>query len=248
MPLPFDALHRSHEAERLVMRGARRLYSKFRAAPYYGGIATADAVGCSFLCAYCWNYRRNEDPAGRGTFFSPESVADRLLGIARRRSLTRFRVTGSEPILGEASFEHLLKIMESVLGAEPRSSFVLETNGLMLGYQQGLVRRLSSPRLLVRVALKGVDPESFEIITGAGKDFFRYPLLALRALEQAGVKAWPALMKDLFSRAQIEGLKTTLRGEGVRSELELESLEGYLSVLENLKRRGIGAGEKPFGA
>ncbi len=82
--LPFDPIQRSEEAEKLVMRGDRRLYYKFRAAPYCGGIATADAVGCSFLCACCWNYGRNENPARFGKFFSPEDVADNLLKIARR--------------------------------------------------------------------------------------------------------------------------------------------------------------------
>jgi len=237
--MPFDPLQRSQETERLVMRGEKRLYSKFRAAPYYGGIATADAVGCSFLCAYCWSYGRNEDPSRGGGFFSPEEVAQELLEIARRRSLTRFRVTGSEPILGEASFHHLVKIIGLILNAEPRSTFILETNGLMLGYEPDLVRRLTLPRLLVRVAVKGVDPGSFERITGARKEFFRYPLLALRTLEQTGVEAWPALMEDMFSEAQIEELKKTLKEEGIRSDLELETMETYPSVLANLKRRGI---------
>jgi len=239
LAMPFDARQRSAEAERLVMSGEKRLYSKFRAAPYYGGIATADAVGCAFLCAFCWNYRRNEDPAHGGKFFSPQDVADELLAIARRRSLTRFRVTGSEPILGDGSFDHLLKVMGLVLDAEPRSSFILETNGLMLGAHQDWARRLTRPRVLVRLAVKGVDPESFERITGARKEFFRYPLLALRNLEEAGAKAWPALMEDLFSAAQVKTLENTLRDEGILSELELETLEGYPSVLENLKRRGI---------
>jgi uncharacterized Fe-S cluster-containing radical SAM superfamily protein len=35
MDIPFDALQRSEETERLVMRGKKRLYYKFRAAPYY---------------------------------------------------------------------------------------------------------------------------------------------------------------------------------------------------------------------
>jgi len=239
LAMPFDALQRSAEAERLVMSGEKRLYSKFRAAPYYGGIATADAVGCSFLCAFCWNYRRNEDPAHGGKFFSPQDVADELLAIARRRSLTRFRVTGSEPILGDGSFDHLLKVMGLVLDAEPRSSFILETNGLMLGAHQDWARRLTRPRVLVRLAVKGVDPESFERITGARKEFFRYPLLALRNLEEAEAKAWPALMEDLFSAAQVKTLENTLRDEGILSELELETLERYPSVLENLKRRGV---------
>jgi len=237
--IPFDALQRSEETERLVMRGEKRLYYKFRAAPYYGGIATADAVGCSFLCAYCWNYGRNEDPIRFGRFFSPEDVADKLLEIARRRSFSLFRVTGSEPILGEASFEHLIKVIEIILNAEPRSKFVLETNGLTLGYKEELAQRLRFSRLLVRIAVKGVNPESFEKITGARKEFFRYSLLALRTLEQLGARAWPALMEDLFSKSQIEELKKTLREHRINSDLELESLEGYPFVLENMKRRGI---------
>jgi uncharacterized Fe-S cluster-containing radical SAM superfamily protein len=237
--IPFDALQRSEETERLVMEGENRLYYKFRAAPYYGGIATADAVGCSFLCAYCWNYGRNEDPVRFGRFFSPENVADNLLEIARRRSFNLFRVTGSEPILGEASFEHLIKVIEIILNAEPRSNFVLETNGLMLGYNEELAQRLRFSRLLVRIAVKGVNPESFEKITGARKEFFRYPLFALRTLEQMGARAWPALMEELFTESEMNELKQTLREYKIHSDLELESLEGYLFVLENMKRRGI---------
>lgn len=239
MDYPFDALQRSEETERLVMSGEKRLYHKFRAAPYYGGIATADALGCSFLCAYCWNYARNEDPSRFGKFYSPEEVANRLLEIARRRAFQLFRITGSEPILGKTSFLHLDKVIELVLNAEPRSNFVLETNGLMLGYEEELARRLGSRRLLVRVAVKGVDPVSFEKISGARKEYFRYPLHALRLLEDLGVRAWPALMEDLFAKPQIEELKTTLREQGIRSNLELESLESYPFVLANLKRRGI---------
>ncbi len=237
--IPFDALQRSEETERLVMEGENRLYYKFRAAPYYGGIATADAVGCSFLCAYCWNYGRNEDPVRFGRLFSPENVADNLLEIARRRSFNLFRVTGSEPILGEASFEHLIKVIEIILNAEPRSNFVLETNGLMLGYKEELAQRLRFSRLLVRIAVKGVNPESFEKITGARKEFFRYPLFALRTLEQMGARAWPALMEELFTESEMNELKQTLREYNIHSDLELESLEGYLFVLENMKRRGI---------
>lgn len=237
--IPFDALQRSEETERLVMEGENRLYYKFRAAPYYGGIATADAVGCSFLCAYCWNYGRNEDPVRFGRFFSPENVADKLLEIARRRSFNLFRVTGSEPILGEASFEHLIKVIEIILNAQPQSNFILETNGLMLGYKEELAQRLRFSRLLVRIAVKGVNPESFEKITGARKEFFRYPLSALRTLEQMGARAWPALMEELFTESEMNELKQTLREYNIHSDLELESLEGYPFVLENMKRRGI---------
>ena len=244
LALPFDPLRRSEDTEKLVMRGERRLYHKFRAAPYYGGIATADAIGCSFLCAYCWNYGRNENPARAGKFYSPEEVADNLLEISRRRDFHLFRVTGSEPVLGESSFEHLTKVIEIVLQKSPQARFILETNGLMLGYKEGLAQKLIFRNLLARIAIKGVDPASFERITGARKEFFTYPLLAVKNLESLGVRAWPALMKDLFTEAEVDKLKKALRVNGTRAELELECLETYPFVLENLRKRGVLRREK----
>ncbi len=236
---PFDPVQRSEEAEKAVLKGRMRLYFKFRAAPYYGGIATADAVGCSFLCAYCWSYGRNENPSRFGRFHSPEEVAGNLLRISRRRSYKLFRITGSEPVLGENSFHHLLEVIKIIFRQEPRSRFVLETNGLMLGLNPELAQKLEFENLLVRIALKGTDPLSFEKITGAQHTFFSYPLLALKNLEKLKVRAWPALMEDLFTKAEIENLKNMLRESGVRAELELENLEPYPVVLENMRRRRI---------
>ncbi len=81
---PFDPVERAEEVELLVLKDGKRLYYRFRAAPYYGGIATADAIGCSFLCAYCWNYFRNLNPARFNKFYSSQQVASNLLNIARR--------------------------------------------------------------------------------------------------------------------------------------------------------------------
>jgi uncharacterized Fe-S cluster-containing radical SAM superfamily protein len=239
LSFPFDPGERSAEAESQVMRGGKRLYYKFRAAPYYGGIATADAIGCSFLCAYCWNYGRNENPSRFGSFRAPEEVAENLLRISRRRSFQLFRITGSEPVLGEDSFNHLLEVIEIIFRDEPRSRFILETNGLILGRRPDLAAKLNAENLLVRIALKGTDPLSFEKITGAKRDFFLYPLLALQNLERTKARAWPALMENLFSEADISSLKNTLKKFGIKADLELESLEPYPFVLENMRRRGI---------
>lgn len=237
--LPFDPLKRSEETERLVVRGERRLYHKFRAAPYYGGIATADAIGCSFLCAYCWSYKRNENPVHFGRFFSAQEVADSLLRIARQRGLELFRVTGSEPILGESSLRHLLQVIEMIHSQKPRAKFIIETNGLVLGYRQELAFQLNKEHVLVRVAVKGVNPDSFERITGAQAQFFPLPLRALQNLEKLGVRVWPALMADLFRESEIVGLRKMLREGHIQAELELESLEPYPFVLENMRRRGL---------
>jgi uncharacterized Fe-S cluster-containing radical SAM superfamily protein len=239
LSLPLDPIRRSEEAEKLVMRGESRTYYKFRAAPYYGGIATADAVGCSFLCAYCWNYGRNENPSRFGNFHSPEAVADKLLEISRRRNFHLFRITGSEPILGEASFQHLLKVVEIVFQESPRAKFILETNGLVLGYREEFADELKFRNLLIRIAIKGVDPCSFEKIAGVRREFFIYPLLALKNLARRGIRAWPAVMEDLFSEAEISELRKTLRENEIKAELELECLESYPFVMENMNKRGL---------
>ena len=88
--LPFNPLQRAEEVEELVMKGQKRKYYRFRPARYYGGIATADLVGCNLLCAYCWNYDRNLEPSKcEGWYYSHTEVAERLLAIARRKGPLR---------------------------------------------------------------------------------------------------------------------------------------------------------------
>jgi uncharacterized Fe-S cluster-containing radical SAM superfamily protein len=237
--MPFNPIDRAREAEKLVMQENRRRYHRFRAAPYYGGIATADAVGCPFLCAYCWNYERNLRPERHGKFYSPKEVADNLISIARKKGYHLYRITGSEPILGEVSLSHFIEVKKLVSVADHTARFILETNGLMLGYHPEFIERLDPQGLMVRVAIKGVDEESFELITEAQRSFFEYPLKAVKLLQDRGIEVWPALMGDLFDDKEILKLKDRLKRIGITSDLEIEYLERYPFVMEHLKRRGV---------
>jgi len=237
--VPFDPMARAEMVESLVMKDNKRLYHRFRAAPYYGGIATADAVGCSFLCAYCWNYGRNLNPSRYGTYLSPAEVASNLLSIAEKKSFHLYRITGSEPILGNPSLNHLLDVLQILSREDPRGVFILETNGFILGHKKELVDDLAFNNIRCRISLKGTDPESFEKITGAKKEFFHDPFIALKQLEEKGIKVWPAVMIDFFNDEEIHNLKTVLKENKIKSELEFETLEAYPFVLENLKRRNI---------
>jgi len=224
---PFDPLARGKEVEALVLKNGRRIYHRFRAAPYYGGIATADAIGCNLLCAYCWNYFKNLNPERFPELYSPAQVASRLLQTARKKSFRLFRITGSEPVLGEASLEHLTEVLQLLLREEPRATFVLETNGLFLGYRPDIIEKLHFPQVRIRICLKGVDQASFEKMSGARGEFLSYPLVALRECQERGLEAWPALMGDFFSDQDISRLKKTLSSYGIREDLELEYLERY---------------------
>ncbi|MFW6140437.1 MAG: radical SAM protein [Acidobacteriota bacterium] len=240
LKFPFYPLQRSKEVESVVIRGDKRLYSRFRPAPYYGGIATADALGCPFLCAYCWNYNRNLHPERYQNFYSPRQVASKLLSISQKKSFRLFRISGAEPILGEKSLDHLKEVLTIIHKNRPDSLFILETNGFFLGHRPGLSSGFKIfPNLRIRICLKGVDPESFERITGAQKDYFSYPIKALKQLKKLGISVWPALMKDLFSSTDIKKLKKILEKAGVESKIELESLEAYPFVIENMKKRGV---------
>jgi len=239
LSFPFDPVERAAEVERLVLKEEKRLYYRFRAAPYYGGIATADAIGCSFLCAYCWNYSRNLNPARFNKFYSAQEVAANLLKIARKRSFHLFRITGSEPLLSEASLEHLRGVLKIIFQEQPRSVFILETNGFFLGLRKDLIGKLIFKNLWIRISLKGVDEESFELISGARREFFQYPLVALKELEKEGMKAWPAVMRDLFTDEEIGRLAKVLEEYGIGARLEEEGLEEYPFVTENMQKRNV---------
>lgn len=229
---PFDPLKRAAETEPVVMQDGMRKYYRFRASRHYGGIVTADAVGCPFLCAYCWNYERNASPERTGGFYSADDVRERLAAIARKKKIGLFRVSGAEPVLGSASFDHLVQVL-------PAGRFIIETNGLVLGARPDLARRLSGLDGAVRISIKGWDSRSFERFTGAKGDFFRYPLVGLKNLMDAGVDAWPAVMGDFFGMDGIRALARVLEETGIRTRVETEYLERYPAVLSRLRLRGI---------
>lgn len=240
LAFPFDPIKRSEKVENQVTKDYQRLYYRFRPAPYYGGIATADAVGCSFLCAYCWNYNRNLHPEKYKEFYTPQQVADKLIHIAIKKSYRLFRISGAEPILGERTFFHLIEVLRGIHRKKSGSLFILETNGFYLGSRIDLLAKLKEfPNLRVRICLKGVDEDSFEKITGAKKDFYHFPLDALKKLEDLGLRVWPALMGDLFAREEIYRFEGFLRKYGIQSELELEFLEAYPFVVKNMEKRRI---------
>jgi uncharacterized Fe-S cluster-containing radical SAM superfamily protein len=232
-------MKRAEEVESLVMKDFERKYYRFRYANYYGGIATADAVGCCFLCAYCWNYLRNLNPERFGEFYSPEKASEKILQIMRKKNVNRVRVSGAEPILGEKSFEHFCKLVEKIYREEPSAEFILETNGLILGSNEKFCKKLAKYPILVRFSIKGWDEKSFEKISGAEGRFFIYPLEAIKNLQSLGVEAWPAVMQEIFGPREIEILKKKLEEFGIKGEIEIEYLEKYPFVLKNLEKRGV---------
>jgi uncharacterized Fe-S cluster-containing radical SAM superfamily protein len=235
----FDPIQRAEYVERIIIKDNKRKYYRFRAAPYYGGISTADTVGCCFLCCYCWNYKRNLNPENFGRFYSAEEVAKIILDIAKKKNFSYLRLTGAEPILGEETFNHFLEIANFILNEDSNLVFILETNGLILGYYPDLIDRINLKNLSIRISIKGWDETSFEKISGVSREYFKYPLIALKRLRDSGLDGWCAVMEDFFDEEKISILKKRLEELNLDLEIEREILERYPFCLENIKRRDV---------
>ncbi|MEM3926590.1 MAG: radical SAM protein [Desulfurococcaceae archaeon] len=170
-----------------------RRYYRFRGGRWYGGIATGDVVGCNLRCKFCWSWRYSYY-SDKGQFYPPNTVFEKLVGIASRCKYKYIRLSGGEPTLG---FNHLLSLLELI--GETRYIFILETNGLLLGKYPYLAEKLSNfQNMVIRVSFKGCIPEEFEMLSGADRSFYQYQFDALANLLEYGFKPceefYPAVM------------------------------------------------------
>ena len=80
------------KTEKNVLNGNKRKYYRFRPARFYGGIATADIVGCNLRCKFCWSGNSVWNDKNIGKFYSPEEVAEILLDIAETKGYHQIRI------------------------------------------------------------------------------------------------------------------------------------------------------------
>src|SRR4030042_3994478 len=132
-----DPIKRAEELHLVVSRGDHRKYYRFRPARVYGGIATADCVGCFLRCLFCWAWHEVISPGACRKFYSPEQVAKTLLGIARKKQYERIRISGNEPPLARG---HLLKVLDLI---PSHLLFLLERNGIFIAHEETYARALS---------------------------------------------------------------------------------------------------------
>jgi uncharacterized Fe-S cluster-containing radical SAM superfamily protein len=104
----YDPLELAQETAKIVCRGTARKYYRFRPARFYGGIATADCLGCNLRCAFCWAWEQVHQVHRLGKFYEPLEVARRLGAIAREKGFFQVRPSGNEPTLG---MPHLLEVL-----------------------------------------------------------------------------------------------------------------------------------------
>jgi uncharacterized Fe-S cluster-containing radical SAM superfamily protein len=231
----YDPVALAEETKSIVISGEKRKYYRFRPAPYYGGIATADCVGCCLKCLFCWSWHIIVQPEKAGRFFSPEEVVGNLTSIARKKGFHQVRISGNEPTLHRS---HLLRVLQLL----PRDiHFILETNGILIGDDSSYARDLSGfSNLYVRVSLKGACPEDFARLTGATPEGFNLQIKALESLAEEGVDCFPAVMANFSTEEDVKKLREKLRG--IRPDFydfEEEELILYPFVVDHLQKANL---------
>ncbi len=231
----YDPVLKAEETAKIVCSGELRKYRRFRPARFYGGIATADCVGCNLRCRFCWSWRETVRPEESGEFLAPEAVAGRLVDIARGKGFRKVRVSGNEPTICR---EHLIEVLELI---PEKFLFILETNGILIGHDEALAGKLARfPNLYVRVSLKGTTGDEFSLLTGASPEGFLLQLRAVENLHRAGVRVQPAVMVSFSSAENVKRLQRTLGAISQElAEIEAEELVLYSDVEERLRKAGI---------
>ena len=228
----YDPIELSKKTEKLVLKNNLKKYYRFRPTRFYGGISTADTVGCNLRCRFCWSQNSVWNPNKTGKFYSPKEVSDRIQKIAKKKGYKCLRISGGEPTIGK---KHLIEVLKNI---DSRYIFILETNGILLGYDKGYVEDLSSfENLHVRVCVKGADPEEFSLFTGANTGF-NYQIKALENLREKKVSFNIALVsknlekkKGFFQMLSDKKLNTFM--------VEEEEIKLYSMVRNRLKKEGI---------
>lgn len=217
-----------------------RRYYRFRGGRWYGGIATGDVVGCNLRCKFCWSWRYSHS-LDKGFFCSPQQVFERLIDIASAKGYRYLRLSGGEPTL---SWSHLLKLLKLV--SETDYVFIVETNGILIGYDRRLAQDLANfGNVVVRVSFKGTSPEEFHMLTGAEKQFYELQFKALENLLEGGMKPgedfYPAVMLSFSSEESYREFRRRLSSihPALVESIDEEYVIMYPHVIEILSRFGL---------
>ncbi|MCK5562370.1 MAG: radical SAM protein [Thermoplasmata archaeon] len=233
----FDPFKVAEKLRAIVCKSTARKYYRFRGGKFYGGIASADCVGCILECAFCWSNKPRRNPEKLGKFYEPSEVADKLIKLARKNNYTKVRITGNEPTLCQ---DHLLEVISQVPGD---LLFMLETNGILI--DEEYAKKLSQfNNLHVRVSLKASNETQFAKITNAGGEYFRLQFDALENLIKNNVSCHPAIMENLIlSENDLMKLRNRLATikSSLGRELEFEPLILYPFIKLELENRDLKA-------
>ncbi|RLG51334.1 MAG: hypothetical protein DRN96_05575 [Thermoproteota archaeon] len=243
--MPFDPIHLAEKVSRVCSRStcgsSERMVFDHRdfGSPAPG--AYINLAGCCLRCIFCWVPHHALEPH-EGVYLTPSEAASLLLHRARRKRSFLLKITGGEPVLPGTCFQHLKAMLEHVEDALKGATVVLETNGMLLGYDFDMCLDLAAfSSLVVRVSFKGCDEEEFSRLTGAKPEFYRLQMEAIANLSDAGVSLRASLVSSFSTPSSIELFRVKLSEvyPEVAKELELEELYLTGELKKRLEERGL---------
>ncbi|MEM4892785.1 MAG: radical SAM protein [Acidilobaceae archaeon] len=245
----YDPIEIAELVERKVFRVEKnsplRMYYRFRKDKWYGGIATGDVMGCNLTCVFCWS-ARFKNCYERGFFLSPEKAFERIRSLQLSAELSQVRLSGGEPTIGRTHLLELLKLFSE----HPDTTFIIETNGILIGYDESYARDVARfSNIVVRVSFKGVEPSEFAMLTGARPEAFELQFKALENLINAGLRPG----REVYAAAMIGfSREEAIRKFVKRLEEIHESLKDvdweYVILYPHVKKKLENVGLKPLRA
>ena len=234
----YDPIALAAATEKVVVCGNQRKYVQLgRRLRFYGGSISATEVGCNLRCKFCFSDKPVWKPGRVGKFYSPQAVFDGLDRAARKHNTKIISASASEGTLGK---QHLLELLALVDQSD--YTYVLETNGMILGSDSQYVCDLKSFRNLhVRVSMKGCCPEEFHKLTGARKSAYDLPFKALKSLIDAGISCNVCLSVSFSDQASIKAAKRRLYDlwPGLLKSLEVERIKLFPKVRKRLREHDL---------
>jgi len=227
----YNPIELSKKTEAIVTNENMKKYYRFRPTGFYGGIATADTVGCNIRCKFCWSSNSVWNAKNTGKFYSPENVVDILQNIAHIKRYHQLRISGGEPTIGR---KHLITLLENI---NSKYLFILETNGILLGNDETYVEELSKfKNLHVRVCFKGCNPEEFNMLTGAEKGF-EYQIKAIEYLKDKKINFNIAIVT--IKKDKNEFFNKLIDMDLGKIMIEDEEIKLYPHVKKRLEEEGL---------
>lgn len=237
----IDPIELAKATERYVCKRKNnyyfRRYWRFRGGRWYGGIATADCVGCNLRCVFCGPLLTFMRMSDKGEYRSPHYVARRLTDLAMVRGYRYVRISGGEPTI---CFNHLIQVLE-IIENYP-FTFILETNGVLIGRFDWMAEELAKfNNLHVRVSIKGTNPTEFEKLTLADKSYFKYQINALKNLLDHNLSFHPAIVASFSEPGGINELINEINeiSPELKEGIEIEYIILYKHVINSLKKHKV---------
>ena len=202
----YDPILLTKKTEQVVVRGNKRKYGNLaRTLRFYGGVTSAQEVGCNLRCKFCFSEKPVRRPHTTGRFYTPKQVFSALAKNAKKNGHKLISASASEGTLGK---EHLFGILDEVEKSD--FIYILESNGITIGSDPEFARELSKyKRLHVRISIKGAYPQEYHKLTGADPRTYSLPFNALEYLIRESVSCNVCIMQSFSTDKDMEDIKKT---------------------------------------